>query len=221
MKQKIENIFYRLTGIFTSTISFPIFLYGFHVQWLLAIVSSITIGFILYKGLKWRSQKRFLKQHKMTKDEFTYIHAQLKKANEEIRNLQNAFLKVRSIENFKLAKEITKNAHLIQRTIVANPKSFFQAENFYYIHLPAASELLGEFLSLSKHSINSFDQLDQMKRTKKTLYEISNQIESEWNNLLFNRTDHLHTQVFLTNAHLKRRTNPPLTRMKAEQEIDG
>jgi 5-bromo-4-chloroindolyl phosphate hydrolysis protein len=221
MKRKIENMFYSATGIFTSSISFPLFLFGFNFSWWLSILCSITVGFISYKGLKWRSNNRFLKSHQMTKDEYTYIRAQIQKASGEIRIIQKSLFKVRSIENFKLARDMTKYVNLIQRTIVSNPKYFFRVEDFYYIHLPVASELLSEYLYLSKHPVITLERLEQLKQTRKTLYEISDRIESEWNHLLEERTSLLQKQVYLANANLNIRTNPSLNLFKEKNEIDG
>jgi 5-bromo-4-chloroindolyl phosphate hydrolysis protein len=180
-----------------------------HLFWLSSAV-SIFAGFVIYQWLKWMMTGKFLKQQGLSRKEYRFIRKNLKEAKLKMKRLQKAFLSVRQIDTFRLFYDMYKLVRKIYSLIKKEPKRFYQAESFFYVHLDSMVELIEKYALLNTQPVQNKEMIQSVQETKRTLQELHHEVEKDLYQLLSNDMDEL--QFELEYAKRSLRHKHPLSR---------
>ncbi|WP_431030206.1 5-bromo-4-chloroindolyl phosphate hydrolysis family protein [Lysinibacillus sp. LZ02] len=165
------NFFISSALLIISIVNFDIGLFG------LAVLIG---GYYMSNKLILTIQKRKRsKELGMTKEEYKHIEAQIKLAREQLNNLTQQYIRVRSIKSFKLLNETNKVAKRIINIVHTNPQKFYAVEDFFYAHLPSAVELADKYTLLTKEQVKGTDIHIALEDTRKTLKDLHGTIEND------------------------------------------
>jgi 5-bromo-4-chloroindolyl phosphate hydrolysis protein len=180
-----------------------------HLFWLSSAV-SIFAGFVIYQWLKWMMTGKFLKQQGLSRKEYRFIRKNLKEAKLKMKRLQKAFLSVRQVDTFRLFYDMYKLVRKIYSLIKKEPKRFYQAESFFYVHLDSMVELIEKYALLNTQPVQNKEMIQSVQETKSTLQELHHEVEKDLYQLLSNDMDEL--QFELEYAKRSLRHKHPLSR---------
>lgn len=157
---------------------------GFGLPFFISVFAGV-IGFGLTAIITKAVQKRSIrKQFNLTKSEYKLIDEQLEEAVETTRTLSSLFTKVRSIKGFRQLYDMNKTAKRIINIVKNNPQKFYQAETFFYAHLPSVGELAEKYVTLSREKIKDRDVQVALRQTQQALTEYSKILEEDLRDVL-------------------------------------
>lgn len=157
---------------------------GFNLPFFISVFAGV-IGFGLTAMITKAYQKRTIrKQFNLTKSEYKLIDEQLEEAVETTRTLSSLFTKVRSIKGFRQLYDMNKTSKRIINIVKNNPQKFYQAETFFYAHLPSVSELAEKYVMLSREKMKDHDVQVALRQTQHALTEYSNILEEDLREVL-------------------------------------
>lgn len=157
---------------------------GFSLPFFISVFAGV-VGFGLTTIIMKAAQKRSIrKQFNLTKSEYILIDEQLEEAVETTRTLSSLFTKVRSIKGFRQLYDMNKTAKRIINIVKNNPQKFYQAETFFYAHLPSVGELAEKYVTLSREKIKDHDVQIALRQTQHALTEYSKILEEDLREVL-------------------------------------
>lgn len=168
----------------TIPVTFMIAMSGFHLGfWIsLAIAALVYMASNFIIKVYQRYKKR--KQFGLTKSEYNHIEAQIQEARESLYNFNRMATRVRSISGFKHLFEMSRLSKRIISIVRANPPKFYQAEIFFYSHLPSAAELTEKYAYLSKQPIKDTEMHLALQRTRDALEDLFVSMEKDLRQIL-------------------------------------
>jgi 5-bromo-4-chloroindolyl phosphate hydrolysis protein len=215
----ILDLFIRVLITLPSMIFIWVLVYFlFHHQFLVSSAVSIFAGFVVYQCLKWMMTRKFLKQQGLSRKEYRFIRKNLKDAKVKIKRLQKAFLSVRRIDTFRLFYDMYKLVRKIYGLIKKEPKRFYQAESFFYVHLDSMVELAEKYALLNTQPVQNKEMIQSVQETKRTLQELHHEVEKDLYQLLSNDMDELHFELEYAKRSLKHKQ--PLSRVERRNSIN-
>lgn len=199
------RIFFTLSATTTVwIISFTALQQTFWMSSLLAIIA----GGATYFSVKWFTERKFLKQNKLTKREYIYIKRNLEEAKKKINRLQRVFLQIRSLHNFRQMLTIHRIVKRIYKTVKKEPRRFFQAENFFFYHLDSVVELSEKYAFLINQPVKDKKMYQSLRDTRKTIEKLSKSIEEDLYHILSSDIDHLEFELDVAKHSLKNLERP-------------
>ncbi|MEX3743680.1 MULTISPECIES: 5-bromo-4-chloroindolyl phosphate hydrolysis family protein [Lysinibacillus] len=171
------------------------------------------LGGLLFAGtyapstalLKHRQKKKVRQIAGITKEEYKLIETQLKAANKNIQKLSQNYLRVRSVSAFKQLIEMTRISKNIVKIVKADPRKFYNVEQFFYAHLPSAVELTEKYTMLSKQPVKDKEIQITLSKTRETLTDLNDTIQIDLKDALSNDIDHLQMEIEFANRSNSRR----------------
>ena len=182
---------------------------GFFLGGLLFVGTYTTSAFLL----KLSQKKKVTKLAGISKEEYNHIDTQLSTAQKQIQTLSKNYLRVRSISTFKQLLEITRISKNIVKIVKANPQKFYTVEQFFYAHLPSAVQLTETYTMLTKQPVKDKEIQITLAKTRETLTDLNDTIQTDLKDALSNDIDHLQMEIEFAN-----RSN---TRKKEQLEWRG
>jgi len=209
--KSILAVFFRVLITAPSMIFVWVLVYFlFHRFFWLSSAVSIFAGFIVYQSMKWVQMRKFLKTQRLSRKEYRFIRKNLKEARLKIKRLQKAFLSVRNIDTFKLFYDMYKLVRKIYGLIKKEPKRFYQAESFFYVHLDSMVELAEKYALLNAQPIQNKEIMQSIQETKRTLKKLNHEVEKDLYQLLSNDMDELQFELEYAKHSIDRKL--PLSR---------
>ncbi|GEK31924.1 hypothetical protein KZO01_22330 [Kurthia zopfii] len=176
----LRVLFAFITIPVTIAISMFAFAQGFFISLAISAVVFIVSYFIVQAYQRFNKRKKF----GLSKSEYNHIEAQLLEANESLRQFNRLYSSVRSISGFKQLYEMSRLAKRIISIVKSNPAKFYNAEIFFYSHLPSAAELTEKYSYLSKQPIKDTEVHIALQRTRDTLADLLESMEKDLRQLL-------------------------------------
>lgn len=169
-----------LTVPVTFLVTVLAFNLGGFISLVIAALVFILSLFILNSYQRYKKRKEF----NLSKSEYNHIEAQLQEAIEFLRQFNRTYTKIRSISGFKKLYEMSKLSKRIISIVRTNPPKFYQAEIFFYSHLPSAAEITEKFAYLSSQPIKDTEIHIALQRTRETLEELFQSMEKDLRQVL-------------------------------------
>lgn len=172
------------------------------------------LGGILFAGtyasstalLKYRQKKKFMQIAGITKEEYKHIESQLTAANKNIQTLSQNYLRVRSVSAFKQLLEMTRISKNIVKIVKTDPRKFYNVEQFFYAHLPSAVELTDKYTMLSRQPVKDKEIQITLSKTRETLTDLNDTIQTDLKDALSNDIDHLQMEIeFANRSNIRRK----------------
>ncbi|MEK3975046.1 5-bromo-4-chloroindolyl phosphate hydrolysis family protein [Psychrobacillus sp. FSL K6-1267] len=175
-------------------------------------LGSSGLAVIVYAAsnftIKKIQQKSIMKKYDLTASEYFHIRNQIKEANAKVRTLNSHYLKVRSISSFKQLFELNRLAKRIIALVKANPKKFYQAENFFYAHLDSAVELTSKYTFLVSQPSKNREMKLALEDTRETLESINTVMEDDLKNVLASDMEHLRMELDFAKLSVSKKAKP-------------
>lgn len=196
------------------------FIFFFSVDTGYFISSALAIGVYLVSNfcIKKLQQRSIMRKHHLTLSEYYHIQQQIKEANDKIRKLNSYYLKVRSISAFKQLFEMNRLAKRIISLVKANPRKFYQAENFFYAHLDSALELTSKYSLLVAQPIKNSDMKIALQDTRDTLQSINSIMEDDLRDVLASDIEHLKMELDFAKLSVGKKERPLYLKGESENE---
>ncbi|MEO4054882.1 5-bromo-4-chloroindolyl phosphate hydrolysis family protein [Solibacillus sp. CAU 1738] len=147
----------------------------------IVFVPLLAIGsyYISNKGILMFQRIKKSKELGFTRSEYKHIERQLKMAKDNMNQLTQQYVRVRSIRSFKLLNEISKISRRIINLVQANPRKFYAVEDFFYAHLPSAVQLTDKYTLLTKEQVKGTEIHLALEETRKTLKDLYGTMEDD------------------------------------------
>ncbi|NME06379.1 5-bromo-4-chloroindolyl phosphate hydrolysis family protein [Psychrobacillus sp. BL-248-WT-3] len=208
MTQVIQTVIRHIINVPVMITSWLIFFFpvelGFLVSSALAVVTYLTSNF----AIKKIQQRSIMKKYDLTSSEYFHIRKQIKEATAKVRTLNNHYLKVRSVSSFKQLFELNRLAKRIIALVKANPKKFYQAENFFYAHLDSAVELTSKYTFLVSQPSKNKEMKIALQDTRETLESINSIMEDDLKNVLASDMEHLRMELDFAKLSVSKNEKP-------------
>lgn len=177
---------------------------GFHLGFFISLtIAALVFIMTLYITKTYqRFNKR--KQFGLSKSEYNHIEAQLEEAVEFLQQFNRSYTKIRSISGFKNLYEMSKLSKRIISIVRSNPPKFYQAEIFFYSHLPSAAEITEKYVFLSKQQIKDTEVHIALQRTRETLEDVFQSMEKDLRQLLATDIEDLKIELDFANKSTRR-----------------
>lgn len=210
MKAILESIIRLLITIPSMVIIWFLVYFSTNHLFFATSVSSLIAGLFIYQCTKWVRTGQFIKQQKISRKEYRFILKNLKEAKYKIRRLQKTFFSIRDIRTFKLYYDINKIVRKIYSLIQKEPRRFYLAESFFYVHLNSMVELSEKFSLLNAQPVKNKEIIQNIDETRHTLKELTHEIEKDLYSMLKRDIDDLHFELEYAKHSIDQ--NRPLTR---------
>lgn len=193
---------------------------GFGLPFFISVFAGV-VGFGLTAIVTKAVQKRSIrKQFNLTKSEYKLIDEQLEEAVETTRTLSSLFTKVRSIKGFRQLYDMNKTAKRIINIVKNNPQKFYQAETFFYAHLPSVGELAEKYVTLSREKIKDHDVQIALRQTQHALTEYSKILEEDLRDVLADDIQSLKMELDFAQMTAKRFKERVQTEAELKETIE-
>lgn len=177
---------------------------GFGLPFFISVFAGI-IGFGATAIATKLFQKRAIrKQFNLTKSEYKLIDEQLQEALDTTSMLSSLFTKVRSIKGFRQLYDMNKTAKRIVNIVRNNPQKFYQAETFFYAHLPSVGELAEKYVTLSREKIKDHDVQIALRQTQHALDEYNRILDEDLREVLADDIQSLKMELDFASITAKR-----------------
>lgn len=139
--------------------------------------------------------QKIYKQTGLTRLEYKHIHQQLKKADNQLAQLNKFFLRARSVHQFKQMLDIQRIAKNIVKVVKNEPKKFYHIEPFFYAHLETATQLTDKYTMLNQQPIKDKDIQLAIAETRSTLTDLHETMEDDLKLALSNDVEQLKMEI--------------------------
>ncbi|MGM9929775.1 MAG: 5-bromo-4-chloroindolyl phosphate hydrolysis family protein [Bacillus sp. (in: firmicutes)] len=168
-----------IVAVLTCTLTLLICWLGFGISFITSIWAGIGAGILAFIGLKWSYNRKVLKESGLSRREFKYIQEHLKEAKGKIGRLQKVMFSVGNVMTIKQNYDVLRVAKKIQSIVENEPRRFYDAEPFYYVHLDSLVELTEKYAFLTKQPVKTKEMRDSLNETRVTLTEMVEMVEQD------------------------------------------
>lgn len=151
--------------------------------------------FVTTKTVKTIQLHNLYKNTGLTRAEYKHISGQVKKANEHITTLNQNYVRVRSVTQFKQIIEINRLAKNIIKIVKKDPKKFYNVEPFFYAHLESATQLTKQYTMLTQQPVKDKEIHLALADTRTTLDDLHETIKSDLKDALTDDIEHLKMEI--------------------------
>ncbi len=197
---------------------------GFGLPFFISVFAGI-VGFgVTALATKFFQKRAIRKQFNLTKSEYKLIDEQLQEATDTTAMLASLFTKVRSIKGFRQLYDMNKTAKRIVNIVKKNPLKFYQAETFFYAHLPSVGELAEKYVTLSREKIKDHDVQIALRQTQHALDEYNRMLDEDLREVLADDIQSLKMELDFASITAKRfherADSEPVMPSKKPQQLD-
>ncbi|MFT7823033.1 5-bromo-4-chloroindolyl phosphate hydrolysis family protein [Bacillus siamensis] len=175
-----------------------------HQSFLYSLLYGAAGGTAVSMAGLWNAKRLFLKKHRLTRKEYTYIKENLEEARNKIVRLRRALFRSKSIQMLKQNAEILRITRRIYLLTKQEPKRFYQAERFYYQTLDSVVELTEKYALLSSQPRKNKDLSMSLSQTRMTLAELARRLEEDLHELMKEDIDDLHFELDMAKQSLRK-----------------
>ncbi|RIM14337.1 5-bromo-4-chloroindolyl phosphate hydrolase, partial [Staphylococcus chromogenes] len=126
-------------------------------------------------------------------------------AQSKIKRIFKTFIKVRSINDFKLVNDIYRISKTVNMTVRQRPNQFFNVESFYYTHIDNALNLIESYTRLAKMPVKSQDERQMLQQTRITLEEVRRTLVADLKQVNAQDYEQLDTEMRLNKIYQNRK----------------
>lgn len=205
MRYQISRLFGGLVGIPIAVIAFFTSILTFDISFIYDMLIG-SAGFVLgYIPTQRLTSKRYLKELKLSRKDYRYINHQVNTAQSKIKRIFKTFIKVRSINDFKLVNDIYRISKTVNMTVRQCPNQFFNVESFYYTHIDNALNLIESYTRLAKMPVKSQDERQMLQQTRITLEEVRRTLVADLKQVNAQDYEQLDTEMRLNKIYQNRK----------------
>ncbi|PTG83884.1 5-bromo-4-chloroindolyl phosphate hydrolysis family protein [Staphylococcus chromogenes] len=205
MRYQISRLFGGLVGIPVAVIAFFTSILTFDISFIYDMLIG-SAGFVLgYIPTQRLTSKSYLKELKLSRKEYRYINHQVNTAQSKIKRIFKTFIKVRSINDFKLVNDIYRISKTVNMTVRQRPNQFFNVESFYYTHIDNALNLIESYTRLAKMPVKSQDERQMLQQTRITLEEVRRTLVADLKQVNAQDYEQLDTEMRLNKIYQNRK----------------
>lgn len=165
---------------------------------------ALSSGVVVTGGVYGYFRHSFLKKHRLTRKEYTYIRKNLIEARGKIRRLQKSYINVRSISAFRQLYRVNRLVKKIYNIVKREPRRFYQAKRFFFYHLDSVIELTEKYVFLTAQSVQDKKMDTTLQETRQTIEALIQSIERDLYDLLATDLDHLEFELDVAKHSLKK-----------------
>ncbi|PTG08924.1 5-bromo-4-chloroindolyl phosphate hydrolase [Staphylococcus chromogenes] len=205
MRYQISRLFGGLVGIPLAVIAFFTSILTFDISFIYDMLIG-SAGFVLgYIPTQRLTSKSYLKELKLSRKDYRYINHQVNTAQSKIKRIFKTFIKVRSINDFKLVNDIYRISKTVNMTVRQRPNQFFNVESFYYTHIDNALNLIESYTRLAKMPVKSQDERQMLQQTRITLEEVRRTLVADLKQVNAQDYEQLDTEMRLNKIYQNRK----------------
>ncbi|MCD8905014.1 5-bromo-4-chloroindolyl phosphate hydrolase [Staphylococcus chromogenes] len=205
MRYQISRLFGGLVGIPVAVIAFFTSILTFDISFIYDMLIG-SAGFVLgYIPTQRLTSKSYLKELKLSRKDYRYINHQVNTAQSKIKRIFKTFIKVRSINDFKLVNDIYRISKTVNMTVRQRPNQFFNVESFYYTHIDNALNLIESYTRLAKMPVKSQDERQMLQQTRITLEEVRRTLVADLKQVNAQDYEQLDTEMRLNKIYQNRK----------------
>ena len=205
MRYQISRLFGGLVGIPVGVIAFFTSILTFDISFIYDMLIG-SAGFVLgYIPTQRLTSKSYLKELKLSRKDYRYINHQVNTAQSKIKRIFKTFIKVRSINDFKLVNDIYRISKTVNMTVRQRPNQFFNVESFYYTHIDNALNLIESYTRLAKMPVKSQDERQMLQQTRITLEEVRRTLVADLKQVNAQDYEQLDTEMRLNKIYQNRK----------------
>ncbi|MFT2203566.1 5-bromo-4-chloroindolyl phosphate hydrolysis family protein [Staphylococcus chromogenes] len=205
MRYQISRLFGGLVGIPVAVIAFFTSILTFDISFIYDMLIG-SAGFVLgYIPTQRLTSKSYLKELKLSRKDYRYINHQVNTAQSKIKSIFKTFIKVRSINDFKLVNDIYRISKTVNMTVRQRPNQFFNVESFYYTHIDNALNLIESYTRLAKMPVKSQDERQMLQQTRITLEEVRRTLVADLKQVNAQDYEQLDTEMRLNKIYQNRK----------------
>lgn len=139
--------------------------------------------------------RQIIKTTGLSRQEYKLIEDQIKMAQGQLNTLNQSYLKVRSVTQFKQILDINRIAKNIIKIVKNDPKKFYNVEPFFYAHLESAAELTKQYTLLTQQPVKDKDIQLALADTRTTLDDLHETIRDDLKIALSDDIEHLKMEI--------------------------
>ncbi len=159
-----------------------------------------------------------LKKLGMSRSEYSHIQGQISGAKLKVKQLNNLYGQVRSVQAFKQLHEMNGLSRRILGIVRTNPKKFYYVEKFFYAHLDSAVELTSKYALLVNQPLKDKDLRIALQNTRETLGDVNKQLEQDLRDALSSDIEQLRMEIDFVDISMN--ANKPFLEMKGDTDND-
>lgn len=201
---------YTLSRIWGVFIGVPIGVIAFFTSVVLDVTFLIDyvigiVGFIVgYVPTQRLTSRAYLKEMNLTRKDYHYIMHQISLVQHKNKRILKSFIKIRSIQDFKLVNDIYRLSRTINSAIKQRPSQFFNIESFYYSHIDNALNLIESYTRLAKMPLKSANERQMLQQTRITLEEVKRTLIADLKQVNTQDYEQLDTEIRLNEMYQRR-----------------
>ncbi|HGH0863058.1 TPA: 5-bromo-4-chloroindolyl phosphate hydrolysis family protein, partial [Staphylococcus pseudintermedius] len=159
------------------------------------------VGYVPTQRLTSRA---YLKEMNLTRKDYHYIMHQINLVQNKNKRILKSFIKVRSIQDFKLVNDIYRLSRTINSAIKQRPFQFFNIESFYYSHIDNALNLIESYTRLAKMPLKADNERQMLQQTRITLEEVKRTLIADLKQVNAQDYEQLDTEMRLNEMYQRR-----------------
>ncbi|MEC1158358.1 5-bromo-4-chloroindolyl phosphate hydrolysis protein [Cytobacillus horneckiae] len=178
--------------------------FAFDMNFWMSGLNGTLAGVLAYWITGAVMRHRFIKSHGLKRKEYLYIKKNLDEAKGKLNRLQRSLMSIRHLPSTRQRRDFIKVAKRIYKLTKKEPRRFYQAEQFYYSHLDSAVELAEKYVFLSSQPRKTKELEISLNETRKTLHELTVNVEKDLHDVLANDIDQLHFEMDVAKHSIKK-----------------
>ncbi|HHU6749753.1 TPA: 5-bromo-4-chloroindolyl phosphate hydrolysis family protein [Staphylococcus pseudintermedius] len=201
---------YLLSRIWGAVVGLPVAVIAFFTSVILDFTFLIDFvigiaGFVVgYVPTQRLTSRAYLKEMNLTRKDYHYIMHQINLVQSKNKRILKSFIKIRSIQDFKLVNDIYRLSRTINSAIKHRPFQFFNIESFYYSHIDNALNLIESYTRLAKMPLKADNERQMLQQTRITLEEVKRTLIADLKQINAQDYEQLDTEMRLNEMYQRR-----------------
>lgn len=203
MRYLLSRVWGAVVGVPVAVIAFftsAILDFTFLIDFVIGI-AGFVVGYVPTQRLTSRA---YLKEMNLTRKDYHYIMHQINLVQNKNKRILKSFIKVRSIQDFKLVNDIYRLSRTINSAIKQRPFQFFIIESFYYSHIDNALNLIESYTRLAKMPLKADNERQMLQQTRITLEEVKRTLIADLKQVNAQDYEQLDTEMRLNEMYQRR-----------------
>ncbi|EJG5120442.1 5-bromo-4-chloroindolyl phosphate hydrolysis family protein [Staphylococcus pseudintermedius] len=203
MRYLLSRVWGAVVGVPVAVIAFftsAILDFTFLIDFVIGI-AGFVVGYVPTQRLTSRA---YFKEMNLTRKDYHYIMHQINLVQNKNKRFLKSFIKVRSIQDFKLVNDIYRLSRTINSAIKQRPFQFFNIESFYYSHIDNALNLIESYTRLAKMPLKADNERQMLQQTRITLEEVKRTLIADLKQVNAQDYEQLDTEMRLNEMYQRR-----------------
>ncbi|MCG3401152.1 5-bromo-4-chloroindolyl phosphate hydrolysis family protein [Staphylococcus massiliensis] len=204
MRYYISKVIGVLVGIPIAIAAWLSSVFGLDIFFLFDGLIGFLGFFVGYLPTQRLVSRSFLKENGLSRKEYRYIRRQLEQSQHKSKRIFKSFINVRSVKDFRTVNDIYRLTRTINQIVAKRPYKFYKVESYFYSHIENATNLIDNYMRLSRISNKSKDEKQTLEQTRITLHEIKRTLVADLKRLNEDDYSQLEVEIELNNLEQKR-----------------